>query len=141
MWQMTHGGVETHHLLAQRNMPGFSNWWGLAIVPLIAALPTWSPKAVMASAGAFLAGVAMSIAFIVDRSGNAAFYVMLGVLACGFIFRTYRPEYYFGYIVGLSVAFGLVIPALISPMFMAISAAFHLLVRPGFIWTLRRGAR
>jgi hypothetical protein len=125
-WQATHGGVESHRLLDKRSMPAFSNWWGLAIVPLIGWLASWSvqqrsdanaatlKKAAFAAVAALLAGVALSIAFLIDGTGNAPLYVFLAVVASGFFLPTYRAEYYFGFIIGMSVAFGLVLPAIIS---------------------------
>ena len=149
-WQATHGGVETHHLLARRDLPGFSNWWGLAIVPLIAWLAAWSVqrrstadsrelgKAAAGFAGAILAGIALCVAYLVDHTGNAPFYVLLALIASGFIFPIYRPEYYLGLVIGESLSFGLVLPAIVSLVPMGISAAFHLLVKPALIWTMRR---
>ena len=29
------GEVTTHHLLADENLPGISNWWGLLSIPLL----------------------------------------------------------------------------------------------------------
>ena len=29
------GGVKSHHLLARKDMPAISNWWGLLIVPIM----------------------------------------------------------------------------------------------------------
>ncbi len=43
-WQATHGGVVSHHLLDQRNLPAISNWRGLAIVPLVGGLAVWSVR-------------------------------------------------------------------------------------------------
>lgn len=149
-WQATHGGVESHHLFDKRSMPAFSNWWGLAIIPLIGWLASWSVqqrpdanaatlnKAAAAAVAALLAGIALSITFLIDGTGNAPLYVFLAVLASGFLFPTYRAEYYFGFIIGMSVAFGLVLPAIVALVPMAISAAFHLLVRPVFAWTVGR---
>ena len=150
VWQATHGGVVSHHLLDQRSLPAISNWWGLAIFPLIGGLASWSVQrraaveanalvaAAVAAVGALLVGVALSIAFMVDGSGNAPLVVLLAALALGFIFPTYRAEYIFGFIIGMSFVFGLVLPAVIAVVVTAISAAFHLLIRPVVVSTLRR---
>lgn len=150
-WQATHGGVVSHHLLDQRNLPAISNWWGLAILPLIGWFASRSvrhraavdakgrTKAAAATAGALLVGVALSIVFIIDSNGNAPLYVLLAALVAGLIFPAYRAEYVFGFVVGMSFVFGLVLPAIVALVLVTISAAFHFLLRPAFAWTVRRG--
>lgn len=149
-WQATHGGVASHHLLDQRDLPAFSNWWGLAIIPLTGAFAVWSVRrraalnenalsgAMIAAFCALLAGVALSLAFIVDEGGNAPLFVLLAALASGCIWPTYRGEYVFGFVIGMSFTFGLVLPAVIALVAVAISAAFHFLLRPAFVWALGR---
>jgi len=149
-WQDTHGGVVTHHLLDKRSLPGFSNWWGLAIIPSIGWLASWSvqrraavdatalAKASAATVGALLVGVALSISFALERNGNATLYIFLAALASGLALPTYRAEYVFGFAIGMSVVFGLVLPSILALVAVAISAAFHFLVRPAFVWTVRR---
>jgi hypothetical protein len=34
-FEYLNGGVKTHHFLARADMPGFSNWLGLAVLPLL----------------------------------------------------------------------------------------------------------
>lgn len=149
-WQVTHGGVVSHHLLDRQGLPAFSNWWGLAILPLTGGFAAWSVRrraaakanalnsALAAAFCALLAGVALSVAFTVDEGGNAPLFVLLAALASGCVWPTYRGEYIFGFVVGMSFTFGLVLPAIIALVAAAISAALYFLVRPVFIWTLRR---
>lgn len=149
-WQATHGGVVSHHLLDQRDLPAFSNWWGIVIFPWIGGFTAWSVRrraavkadavngAIAAAFCALLAGVALSAAFIADEGGNAPLFVLLAALASGFIWPTYRGEYVFGFVVGMSFTFGLVLPAIIALIAAAISAAFYFLVRPVFVWALGR---
>jgi hypothetical protein len=149
-WQATHGGVVSHHLLDQRNLPALSNWWGLVVIPLVGALASWSAqrraainaaaltKAAAATVGAFLVGVALSVSFAVDSGGSASAYIFFAVLLSGVMLPTYRPEYVFGFAIGMSFVIGLVLPTIIALVAVAISAAFHFLVRPAFVWAVRR---
>ena len=150
IWQATHGGVQTHHFLAQSSMPGISNWWGLAVLPLLAGLTSWSVQhraatdqravrnASTAAFAACLVGVALGVSYSIDKSGNTPLYVMLGVLVLSLIFRTYRPEYAFAFAIGASVDFGLVLPAIISLIPAALSATVYFAVRPALGWTIQR---
>ncbi len=149
-WQATHGGVVSHHLLDQRSLPAISNWWGLGLSPLVAWLAARSvrrravvdskalAKAAAGAAGALLVGVALSIAFAIDSNGNAVSYIFLAALASGLVLPTYRAEYVFGFAIGMSFDIGHVLPTVIGFVAAAISAAFHFLVRPAFVWTVRR---
>jgi len=38
LWEHVNGGVVTHYLLADENLPGISNWWGLITIPLLSLL-------------------------------------------------------------------------------------------------------
>jgi len=37
LWDYFHGGVPSHHLLQNKDLPSFSNWWGGILLPLL----TW----------------------------------------------------------------------------------------------------
>lgn len=149
-WQATHGGVVSHHLLDQRSLPAISNWWGLLTVPLIGALASWSvqrraignpaelPMAAVAAGAAALVGVALSVAFFIDGTGNAPLYIILAALVAGLIVPAYRAEYVLGFFVGASYAFGLVLPIIPAVIVVAVSAASHFLVRPALAWVVRR---
>jgi ABC-type sulfate transport system permease subunit len=38
------GGVKTHHFLARADLPGFSNWLSLLILPLLGIIIAWPVK-------------------------------------------------------------------------------------------------
>lgn len=149
IWQATHGGVVSHHLLDDRTLPSISNWWGIAILPAVAALASWSvkrraeadatelPRAAGAFIGSLLVGVALSIAFVIDSKGNATSYIFLGAILSGLVLPVYRPEYAFGFAIGMSVVFGLVLPPIAALIPAAISATFHFLIWPAVAWTVR----
>ena len=71
-WELTHGGVKSHHLLHNPDMPAFSNGWGLLVLPLLGMLASRSvtdrtrangnpvTTALMAFSGALLAGAALA---------------------------------------------------------------------------------
>lgn len=148
-WEYTHGGVVSHHFLHRRDMPAISNWWSLAVLPLLGWLASWSvrrrtdvdaralPKAVAATLGALLAGVAIAAAFVTGHQ-HVTGYVFLAALASGVVWPTYRAEYVFGFVLGMTFAFGAVLPTLFALIGAAISAIFHLLLRPSFAHVIRR---
>ena len=41
IWNHFHGGVLSHHILHQEDLPTISNWWGGLILPLLTLLLTY----------------------------------------------------------------------------------------------------
>ena len=148
-WEYTHGGVVSHHFLDRRDMPSVSNWWSLAVLPLLGWLAAWSarrrttvdagalPKAFAGALGALLVGVVMSVAFITGHqqvTGDLFF----AALVSGVVWPTYRAEYVFGFVFGMTFVFGAVLPTFVALLGVAISAIFKLLVQPALVRWIRR---
>lgn len=147
-WQVFHGGIERHHLLNQAELPVISNAWGAVFLPLLAWFLSGrllrrvtgpaTAKAVAAAAfGSMAAGIALSLAFI-SGNADAPAYVLLGIILAGLVLPVYRSEYVLGFVLGMSVTFGPMLPALVSVCIAAVSAAAHYLLRPAFGWVLAR---
>src|SRR6185437_3758901 len=80
-WEVTHGGVPSHHFLDRADLPTVSNWWMLVVLPVLGWLASRSvlrrapsdsdtlAKASAAVIGAALVGVALSVAFDHARAG------------------------------------------------------------------------
>lgn len=148
-WEYTHGGVVSHHFLARPDLPAISNWWGLAVLPVLGWLASWfvlrragvEPlairKAFAAALGALLIGILLSVAFTTGREQISS-YIFFAALLLGLVFRTYRAEYVFGFVLGMTFVFGAVLPTIAALVGVAISATFHLLMRPAFTWAFRR---
>lgn len=150
-WELAHGGVPSHHFLDRADMPSVSNWWMLIVLPVLGWLASRSvmrrapadrnalTKAFAALIGAALVGIALSIAFVTTHGrGDAASYIFSAALLSGLVLPTYRAEYVFGFVLGMAFTFGAVLPTLAALFAAAISAIFHLLIRPGFSWAVRR---
>ena len=148
-WELTHGGVKSHHLLADPDLPAISNWWGLLILPALGwvASRTFTgrvrnnegavTRAVAGFVGAAVVGIALSAAFTAgyESVSSGLFY---GVLASGLVLPIYRAEYIFGFVLGMTFVFGSVLPLIAALVAAAISAAAHFLVRPVFGSLLRK---
>ena len=143
-WQVFHGGIERHHLLNQAELPAISNAWGAVLLPLLAwflagrllrrATTTRAAKTLAAAAcGALVAGIALSLAFV-SGDADAPAYVLLGVILVGLVLPIYRSEYVLGFVLGMSITFGPILPALVATVIAAVSAVAHCWVRPAFGW-------
>ena len=148
-WEHTHGGILSHHLLNRADLPTISNAWGLLVLPVLgwlagsvvarraSARPSAARTALAAFLGALAAGAALSVAFVAG-SESAAGAVFFGVLLTGLVLPTYRAEYLFGFVLGMTFVFGSILPALFGLLAVGISAAAHLLLWPAGMWVLRR---
>lgn len=140
-WEHLHGGIVSHHLLADPNLPAIWNGWGLLLLPALAWLASarlfgstarpWRPRAPSAYglAGAALAGIALSVAF---GSGNAdaAGAVFLAIAVVAIAVRAYRPELLLGFALGMAFTFGGILPLLIGGVLAAASAFAWLALWP-----------
>lgn len=153
-WEFAHGVIRSHHLLARPELPAFSNAWGLLTVPLLGGLASWVvtrraarvPGAAGPALGAFLGalfvGGALSTSFALGYEA-ATSGIFFTALAAGLVFRTYRAECVFGFVLGMLVVFGGVLPVLVGSVAAALSAFAHFVLWPAcaWIWRALRGGR
>lgn len=147
-WEYTHGGVASHHLLARGDLPAVSNWWGLLILPLLGWLASWTAmrraavdrraagRSVCAFLGALLVGLALSLSFAAGHESLASG-IFFTALAAGLLLPTYRAEYVFGFVLGMTFVLGSVLPTMAASVGAAISAAAFFLVRPVMVRMFR----
>jgi hypothetical protein len=86
--------------------------------------------------GALSVGVALSASFALEYDA-AASGVFFTAVAIGLVLPTYRAEYVFGFVLGMTFVFGPVLPLIAASIAGGISATAHLIVRPGFSSLLR----
>lgn len=135
------GGVQSHHLLNRADLPAVSNWLGLVTLPLLGFVlglrvrrlgrfttAVWTGLVV-----SFLYGTALATGF---KFGAEAFTQALffGLFALAVLAPVYRAECLAGFVAGMTLAFGAVLPFVIALVFAAFSAA----VRFAFLALLRR---
>lgn len=122
LWDHFHGGIPTHYLFHNENMPGIPNWVGAIILPFF----TWFllqriNKRMIGSLGKeslmkiglrFLAGlvfaITISICFLNDIM--IVDYIMGAIFLLALIFPLYKSEYLLGWVLGAAYTFGAVIP-------------------------------
>ncbi len=124
-WDLFHGGIPTHYLLHDDNLPGIPNWLGGLVLPFF----TWfllhrihkridGPEIPIASESLrsvvvrFLLamGIAITISIFFTFEIDVIDYIMLSIFALAFIFPLYKSEYLLGWVVGSAFTFGAIIP-------------------------------
>ncbi|MFC5525906.1 hypothetical protein ACFPPA_09145 [Rhodanobacter ginsengisoli] len=136
------GGVPSHHLLDRPDFPAISNWFGLAVLPLLGwLLGVRLRNHLTASTGSGLArgmwaglvcsllyGAAMATLFQLGMSAVLSG-LFFGLFLLAALFPVYRVEYIFGFVVGMTFTFGTVLPTLVAVVFAAVSVVVHFVFR------------
>ncbi len=121
-WDYFHGGIPTHYLFHNKDMPGIPNWWGGIVLPIFTyfllfrihqRLTNSEGKETLQKIGVrFLAGLAFAISISVCFLNDIMIvdYIMGAVFLMAFIFPIYKSEYFLGWVLGSSFTFGAIIP-------------------------------
>lgn len=150
-WNHYHGGIPSHHILADKDLPEISNLWGAFLLPVLTWLLLYRvQKRIISQSNAYAAPVlirhaiysfAFSLAFGIaaacffsygypDMTGN----LMLGIPVVALFFPVYRAECLLGFVIGMSVTFGAVLPTAIGSILASIAFVLFSGVRPVAIY-------
>jgi hypothetical protein len=145
-WDHFHGGVPSHHFLANDELPKISNWWGLISVPVISYLLLNNIKTRIKSESdqipvkfikkecySFLIGtiyaimLALSFTYGYTQISSLLF---LGLPAIALFFPIYHPSYLLGFLVGMMYTFGGVLPIFIGGVMSIICYFIFIIFHP-----------
>ncbi|KAA6432267.1 hypothetical protein ACD591_20465 [Rufibacter glacialis] len=147
-WNHYHGGVPSHHLAANKDLPAISNGWGALVLPLLAWFLTYriqrrifdnregsqDPKkyflpTLVRFAGALLFGIAISTCFSLGYS-EITDYLVLGLLPLALFFPIYRAECLLGFVMAMTVTFGAILPTGFGLFLVLVSLVLYRYIRP-----------
>lgn len=143
-------GVKSHHLLARRDMPAISNWWGLLIVPAL----TWillslmnkknssstidqkiiSKQEIQGFICAFIFGIILTVLYY--HAPELPGYFMLATFVLALFISIYRPQYFLGFILSMSYGFGGVLPVIFGLILVPIYFIEYQYIRKAFLFIL-----
>lgn len=150
-WEYFHGGVVSHHILMQKDLPAISNWWNGLLLPIL----TWvlasrverrlnrqketsrpSNKSVRKIVGLFLLGlvlgVLLSVSFVNDYKPFLENVLYL-IIILSFFIPIYYSEFILGFILGMTYTFGVIIPTVFILLFALIGLVTYRLIRPAVL--------
>ncbi len=154
-WNYYHGGVPSHHILANKDLPEISNLWGALLLPLLSWFLAYRLKkriflqrdghaelaaikhAVYAFTITLVYGVVTAGFFSYgypDMTGN----MMIGIFVLALFFPVYRSECLLGFVIGMSVTFGAVLPTGIGLILTLIAFVLFHGVRPAALFVASR---
>jgi len=155
-WNYYHGGVPSHHIAANKDLPAISNGWGALLLPLLTWFllyrvqkrafankhgntedPRIFRRTLYGFAGALLFGVLISVCFTfgyADITGN----LVLSLLPLALFIPLYRAECLLGFVVGMTVTFGAVLPTGFGTFLVLVSLVLYLVIRPVILYFLSK---
>lgn len=141
-----HGGVASHHVLGNKDLPEISNWWGALTIPII----SWfilliiqrkntdnnqqdlvSKSQINGFLGAFLFGIILTIVFY--SSLEIHNYLLLLTFVLALFIPLYKPQFYLGFILSMAYGFGGLLPLLFGIVLLGIYAFEYLVMRQGLL--------
>ncbi len=154
-WNYFHGGVPGHHILADKDLPKISNLWGALLLPLLSWLLLYRVQKRIFPQGTDHAELALirhaiyafTISLVIgsvsagffsygypDMTGN----MMLGIFVLALFFPVYRAECLLGFVIGMTVTFGAVLPTGIGSILTLIAFVLFRGVRPAVLYVVSR---
>lgn len=151
LWNHSHGGVPSHHILQRKDLPEISNWWGLILLPTL----TWflsyriqkriingpntkrTINALYGFLGALTFGILLA-AFFTFGNTEMPFYMLMGLLILALFLPIYRSECLLGFVIGMTFTFGVVVPTGIGTIFIILTAIIHLGIRPAALFVVKK---
>ncbi|MCF7793026.1 MAG: hypothetical protein K9N09_03835 [Candidatus Cloacimonetes bacterium] len=126
------GGVRSHHLINNPELPAISNWFELITLPILGMVfgyrirsypntTRWAGiplNLLFAFLCSLIYGAILAASFIFGAE-NLTNIVFIGLLISGLLFPVYKIEYVIGFVVGMTPIIGGVLP-LIFALFVAV---------------------
>lgn len=140
VWDHFHGGIPTHYLLHNADLPGIPNWLGAIVLPFFtwfllhriqkringADVPVASEstrKVLLRFLSAFIISVSIAIFFTMEI--DVIDYIMGSIFILAFVFPLYKSEYLLGWVLGSAFTFGAIIPIGFGSIFALIFFVFY----------------
>lgn len=143
IFEHLNGGVVSHHLLNQPDLPAISNWWGALLMPVLSwfllsriyrRVQQPYPAAVLGSFAAALGfGVLVSVLFLQGRE-QVLSQLMLSLPLLALFFPLYRAEFLLGFVLAMSYTFGALLPTAFGCVLLLMAAVMYKAVRPVFLY-------
>ncbi|NBD95961.1 MAG: hypothetical protein GVY11_05745, partial [Gammaproteobacteria bacterium] len=127
-----------------------SNWYGGLLLPVLAwgllsltrrrmikAESTSLMPVIAGLVGGMVLGIAMSVTFFTGHESITT-YLFFGVLPLALLLPVYRPECLLGFVLGMSVGFGVVLPTLFGLVLVVETFIIHWLIGRHLLELARR---
>lgn len=154
LWNHHNGGVPSHHILADKDLPEISNWWGGLLLPLLSCFLLYRIKKrvvinkdqtllkanipvniIYGFLAALIFGILLSVFFTLGYSEISGC-MLIGVFVLALFFPIYKSECILGFVIGMTFTFGAVLPTIIGSLLALIGAFLYLCIRRVILYTI-----
>ena len=147
-WEHFHGGVTSHHILDQQDLPSISNWWSGILLPtltwfLLCRIEKKLDKKISQTQQTnnffstvfwlFLTGLAFGILLSISFTNEYKPFldnVLYIIIILSFIIPVYYSEFILGFILGMTYTFGAIIPTVFILIIAVIGLVAYRFIRP-----------
>lgn len=155
-WEHFHGGVASHHILQQQNLPVISNWWSGLLLPVL----TWfligrTEKRIgnQASQGQqinklhnkalllFITGLGLGVLIATSFTNEYSAFldnVPYIILVLSLIIPIFYAEFILGFILGMTYTFGAILPTVFILLLAIFGILTYRFIRPGIIMLIMK---
>ncbi|MBD1396201.1 hypothetical protein H9Q13_03405 [Pontibacter sp. JH31] len=151
IWEHYHGGIASHHILQQQNLPAISNWWsGLSLPVLTWFLVGISEKRIgkQSSQGQqtrnlqiqalrlFVTGLGLGVLIATSfTNGYSAFLdnIPYIILVLSLIIPIFYAEFILEFITGMTYTFGAILPTVFIFLLALIGILTYRFIRPAIV--------
>lgn len=145
IWQNFHGGVPSHHILQQKDLPEISNWWGSLLLPIFSwILIGRTEKRVIQQneliqnksfkiIGLFVLGLSLGIFIVFSFTNNYQLFldnIPYIFLLLSLFIPIYYAEFILGFILGMTYTFGAILPTIFILIFATVGFLIYRFIRP-----------
>lgn len=147
-WEHFHGGVSSHHLLHQQDLPSISNWWSGILLPIL----TWfllsriekrlfkknsqTPQTnnfISTVFWLFITGLVFGILLSTSFTNEYKPFldnILYIIIILSLIIPVYYSEFILGFILGMTYTFGAIIPTVFILIVAIIGLVAYRFIRP-----------
>jgi|JI8StandDraft_2_1071088.scaffolds.fasta_scaffold01507_6 hypothetical protein len=133
LFEHFNGGVVSHHLLARKDLPEISNYWGLLTIPLLAWITisliqkrnedvqsNTSRIALNRFIFALIYGILLTLLWEFKAQHILQYFILLP-LVISFFKPIHFPESLLGFVIGMIYAFGGILPIIVGLVLLTMS--------------------
>ncbi len=146
-WEHFHGGVASHHILHQQNLPAISNWWSGLLLPILTWLLLSGIERRLGKSSQvkqtnnlqtkvlslFITGLVFGILIATSFTNGYNLFldnVLYITLVLSLIIPIYYSEFILGFILGMTYTFGAILPTAFILILAGIGILTYKFIRP-----------
>jgi len=152
LWDYFNGGVPVHYVLANNELPGISNWWGLLTVPILSWVllsliynkiesestsKSHLNKVIFSFIMSLLFGVLLSAFWEFKMDFVTQYLILLPIILSVFV-KVHKPECLLGFVLGMVYTFGGVLPVGFGLVILTMSFITNLILNQGTLYLISK---